>query len=110
MTVKGLTRLGGLWLMLIMGMSACTSVQYQAERLDEHIGKATRQEIALFFGEPRETRAVEGGAEEWVYRYSYTTAGGTAVVGRSTCWESVLTFDQEGILRKQARQDCQKNR
>ncbi len=110
MTVKGLARLGSLWLALIMGISACTSVQYQAERLDEHIGKATKQEIALFFGEPRETRGIEGGGEEWIYRYSYTTHGGTAAVGRRTCWESVLTFDRDGILREQARRDCKKTR
>lgn len=107
MRVAGLARLGSLGLALILGLGSCTSVQYRAERLDEHIDKATREEVALFFGEPRETRALEGGGEEWVYRYSYTTHGGTAAVGRRTCWESVLTFDGEGILRDQARRDCQ---
>lgn len=91
---------------LLLLLFSCTSVQYQAERLDEHIGRSTRPEIAFLLGQPRETRALEGGGEEWIYRYSYTTHGGTAVAGRRTCWENVLTFDQEGILREQSRRDC----
>lgn len=104
--MSGRTWPGWLWLALVMVLASCTSVQYQAERLDEHLDKATREEIAVFFGQPRETRAIEGGGEEWIYRYSYTTAGGTTVVGRRTCWENVLNFDEEGILRKQARRNC----
>lgn len=110
MRVTALSSLGSLGLALVMGLGSCTSVQYRAERLDEHIDEATREEVALFFGEPQKVRALEGGGEEWVYRYSYTTHGGTAAVGRRTCWESVLTFDREGILREQARRDCEKNR
>lgn len=104
--MAGRKRLGTLGPLVFLVLASCTSVQYQAERLDEQIDRATREEIALFFGEPRETRVIEGGGEEWIYRYGYTTAGGTGVVGRRTCWESVLTFDQGGILRQHARRKC----
>lgn len=107
---KGPALLRCLWLALAIALGSCTSVQYQAEHMEGHIDKATREEIALFFGKPREVRATEGGGEEWVYRYSYTTHGGTAAVGRRTCWENVLAFDKEGILRGQDRRLCERKR
>lgn len=90
----------------LLVLASCTSVQYQAEHLDQQVDRARREEIALFFGQPQEARAIEGGGEEWIYRYVYSTAGGTGVVGRRTCWENVLTFDAEGVLRQHARRAC----
>lgn len=91
---------------LALSAISCTSVQYAADRLDEHIGRSTREDVAAFFGPPQEAREREGGGERWVYRYSQTTIGGAAAVGRRTCWENVLTFDEQGILRDQQRRAC----
>lgn len=91
---------------VLLILAACTSVQYQADQMDEHINRATRQDVIAFFGPPEDVQELEGGGERWVYRYSYTSIGGTAAYGHRTCWENVLTFDQEGILRAHEERRC----
>jgi hypothetical protein len=99
-------RIGVLRLIAVLGMTACTAPQYHADRLDEHVGRATQEEIAFLLGTPHQARHLEAGGEEWVYRYSQTTMGGPAVVGRRICWEDVLEFDERKILKGKERRKC----
>ncbi len=95
----------GLVLLVCVG-TACTSVEYQAGRLDRHVGESTAEEIAVFFGKPDEVRELPNGETEWTYRYTHTALRGTAVVGTTTCWKNVLRFDQERVLREARREPC----
>lgn len=96
----------GTVLCIILLLAACTSVHYQAEHLQDHVGTATQADILAFFGEPQDIRVLDNGDQVWVYRFVQTVMGGTAVAGRRVCWERVLTFDGQGILRAQERRDC----
>lgn len=87
-------------------LTSCTAAQYQADHLDEHIGRATREEVIALVGPPQEAQALEGGGERWVYQYNYTVIGGTAAAGHRTCWENILTFDKHGILQARERRQC----
>jgi hypothetical protein len=90
---------------LLIG-SSCTSVQYQADRLDRQIGKATQEEIFIVFGPPDETKELPGGETEWVYRYKHTSGPGTGVMGTSTCWKNILRFDKTNVLVEQRKEPC----
>lgn len=95
------------WLALSgLALVGCTSVQYQADRLSLRVDKATQQDIAEFFGPPHTSNQLPNGETEWRYRYLRTASGGTAVVGKRTCWEHILRFDRETVLREHRRVSC----
>ena len=93
-------------LIFVLAALSCTSVQYQAERLDRQVGKATQEEIFLVFGSPDEARDLPNGETEWVYRYKYTKSPGTGVAGSSTCWKNILRFDNHNVLAEQRKERC----
>ena len=89
-----------------LSVVGCTSVQYQADRLYLQVDKASQQDITEVFGPPHTSRQLPNGETEWRYRYLRTASGGTAVVGKRTCWEHILRFDRETILREHRRVSC----
>ena len=96
----------GCALLLVLGVVACTAVQYQAERLDRQIGKANQEQIGFYFGPPDEVHDLPNGETEWVYRYKHTSGPGTGVMGTTTCWKNILRFDEGKVLIEQRREPC----
>lgn len=85
---------------------ACTSTQWQADHIDRNIDHITQEQVLSALGKPDVIlKGVAGGAR-WVYHYTSTTIGGTAVVGKTHCWENVLLFDRTGVLRNRERRAC----
>lgn len=85
---------------------ACTSTQWQADHIDRNIDHITQEQVMSTLGKPDVIlKGVAGGAT-WVYHYSYSTIGGTAVAGKTHCWENVLLFDRTGVLRNRERRAC----
>ena len=94
---------------LMMSLPACTSTQWQADHLDKNIDHITQEQVMSTFGKPDIVLKGVAGGVTWIYRYSYTTIGGTAVVGKTQCWENVLWFDRTGVLRNRERRACSIN-
>jgi hypothetical protein len=65
--------------------------------LREAVGQATQDEVTTRLGPPQAARALANGETVWRYE-SYQ--------GDLLCLESVLRFDQAGILRHWTRQPC----
>ena len=93
-------------ILLLASLSACTSLQWQADQIDRNIDHITQEQILSTFGQPDAVlKGVLGGAK-WVYHYRTTSIGGAAAVGKVHCWENVLLFDRAGVLRNRERRSC----
>ena len=72
--------------------------------LEEEVDHATKEQVVAGFGSPIYVGRLRDGREVWTYRES--GAGYSRELGVGFCREYVLTFDEQGILRRWERQAC----
>jgi hypothetical protein len=86
---------------LISGTS-CTPARQ--ELLEQEVDHATQDQIVARFGAPLYVGRLRDGREVWTYRE--TGAGYSRDMGAGFCREYVLTFGEDGTLRRWERQAC----
>ncbi|MBI3604214.1 MAG: hypothetical protein HY205_07170 [Nitrospirae bacterium] len=89
--------------MLALLLLACTP--WLDEFLTTATDRATQQEVLQQLGSPTQKKLLDGGGEVWSYHMAHASyAGGT---GTSSCFQYVLTFDKQKILRKWNAKGCE---
>jgi hypothetical protein len=90
----------------IVGL-ACAPTGPNPSTLNRWVGVSTRESVRQELGAPTQTLPRADGGAEWTYRYSSRAVVHDATrPANQSCWEYVLVFDDEGILRTWERQRC----
>ena len=85
--------------LLLLSLMSCATVPGETDFLTEGLNVYTQDEVRMRLGDPQEIREIDNGGTMWTYRYRRTGISGTAVVGRTHCWEYHLRFDRKRIFR-----------
>jgi hypothetical protein len=88
--------------LLLFLLLACTP--YVDQYLAEATGRASQEDVRQSMGQPTRTRAIDGGGEVWSYQMKHVSYAGGA--GATNCYQYLLTFDKQKILRKWDVQKC----
>jgi hypothetical protein len=92
---------------LALSLTACAGkhVNY----LQEANGRATQEDVRKEMGEPKETRVLDDGTTQWIYRYEVRSSlifRRGDMVGGSPCVDYALLFDSKNVLSYWTRQPC----
>lgn len=92
---------------LLLSLPACAGKHWNY--LHEANGTATQEDIRKEMGEPKETRALDDGTTQWLYRYevrsSFIFRRGD-MIGGFPCVDYALLFDSRNVLSYWTRQPC----
>ena len=90
---------------LAMTFSACTSVESkQAAFLEAAQDQASQEDIRRQWGEPTNSRSLDGGQSLWTYEKRGQQSGNRYAAPGIWCEQYALTFDERGILRHWTKQ------
>lgn len=93
----------------LMGAVACafflvSCTPWLDEFLTAATDRATQQDVLQQLGPPTHKKLTDDGGEIWSYHMTHASYAGGA--GRSSCFQYVLTFDKQKILRKWDTKRC----
>jgi hypothetical protein len=89
-------------------LSACAGKHWNY--LHEANGQATQEDVRKEMGEPKETRVLDDGTIQWIYRYEVRSSlifRRGDMVGGFPCVDYALLFDSRNVLSYWTRQPCQ---
>jgi hypothetical protein len=90
---------------LAMTLSACASVESkQAAFLETGQDQASQEDIRLQWGDPTNSRSLDGGQSLWTYEKREQQSGNRYAAPGIWCTQYALTFDERGILRHWTKQ------
>ena len=92
---------------VVIGGLACAPAGPNPSKLDHWVGVSTRESVREELGTPSLIMPRADGGTEWTYQYASRAVVHDATrPANQSCWEYVLVFDDEGILRTWERQRC----
>jgi hypothetical protein len=92
---------------VMIGGLACAPAGPSPKRLDGWVGISTRESVRQELGAPSLSMPLADGGAEWTYQYwSEAVIQDAAGPSNESCWEYVLVFDDQGILREWTRRRC----
>jgi outer membrane protein assembly factor BamE (lipoprotein component of BamABCDE complex) len=95
-----------LCLLVLAGSGCAHDDQSKVKELDaqlfSRVGKASREDITAFLGEP-EVKDRIGDVEVWIYQFTSVSKGGITAFLKAAAThydELIMTFDGNGVLQK----------
>ena len=95
-------------LLLIAAVILFGCTPWRSSYLADVVNHATQDEITQRLGPPDVSRTLDNGGAVWRYRYyeSYFSGRRGSISGGSNCFEYILTFDAQKVLRDWVQQGC----
>ena len=85
-----------------VALAGCASGPWPASYLTDAVDQQTQTEIRQRLGAPDVAARTLDGGSVWTYQF----VRGMPTTAVHECWESVLTFDKQGVLRSWTQEPC----